>query len=144
MKMQNRLLSNILINKRFQLSILGWFIFLSLLMVGCFYLSNWFFFKVMEQEALAAGLDGQHVFFKFLADQKSLMNKIFAVTSVISTIIIILGGLILSHKVAGPLTQLTQHLRKHPLKSMVPVKFRKGDYFPEIEEAFNNSIEASK
>lgn len=130
----------LLINRPFQLSILGWFGLLFLVVVACYYFSNLYFFNVLADEAKSAGLDPDHIYFQYLASQKTLMNQVFLITSVVSFTLIILGGLFLSNKVAGPLYRLTQHLRQQDRKDANPVKFRKGDYFPELEEAFNHFI----
>ncbi|MBP9682840.1 MAG: hypothetical protein KBD76_15675 [Bacteriovorax sp.] len=93
----------ILINKSFQLSIMGWFALLSIALVTVFYISVWSFFNSFIREATAAGLPPEHVFFTFMAEQQSVMNKTFILASLVSTFIIFVGGLFLSHKVAGPL-----------------------------------------
>lgn len=133
----------ILINKPFQLSIIGWFALLSLVLIAVFYLSTWYFFYNFSREAMAAGLPPGHVFFKFLGEQQSFMNRIFILSSVGFFIILIAGGLIISHKIAGPLYRLTQHLNANSKNSVSNVKFRKGDYFLEIQEAFNEFIKRS-
>lgn len=126
-----------LINKSFQLSILGWFAFLSLILIGIFYFSIWYFFKEFANEAIEAGLPPGHVFFKFLDSQRTYMNYVFLLSSVVSCIVILFGGLFLSNKVAGPLYRMTQHLKTNSKKNVVNLKFRKGDYFLELQDAFN-------
>ena len=131
----------ILINKAFQYSILGWFSLLSVLLITIFYTSLWYFFNNLKNEAISVGLPTDHIFFTFISEQKSNMDNVFILTSLLAMFLILIGGLIISHKVAGPLYRLTNHLKKHNRNNIVPVKFRKGDYFPEIEEAFNQFLE---
>ena len=69
------------------------------------------------------------------------MDNVFINTSIFALFLILIGGLMISHKVAGPLYRLTQHLNNHDRSNIVPVKFRTGDYFPEIEKAFNDFLE---
>ena len=46
-----------------------------------------------------------------------------------------------SHKVAGPLYKLNLYLRKIANNERVDrVKFRKGDYFPELADSFNDAV----
>ena len=130
----------ILINKPFQYSILGYFSCLSLILISIFYSTIWYFFSNLRKEAASVGLPPDHVFFTFIDQQKSNIDKVFIISSVVALIVILLGGLILSHKVAGPLYRLTQHLKGHSKANITPVKFRKGDYFPEIEDAFNEFL----
>ena len=98
------------------------------------------FFKTLTNEAQAAGLSPDHVFYTYLEEQKINMNQIFIITSIVTFVTIIAGGLFLSHKVAGPLYRLTEHLKNSNFQEIKPVQFRKGDYFPEVEEAFNEFI----
>ena len=47
-----------------------------------------------------------------------------------------------SHKVAGPLYKLNQYLLKIANDEHVDeIRFRKGDYFPELADSFNNAVE---
>lgn len=130
----------LLINRQFQLSILSWFILLSFFVLGIIYSANYYFFHLFIQDAMSAGIPADHMFFKFINEQKMTMNRLFLGISVFIFIVLSVGGLILSHKVAGPLYRLTQYLKQNSPKSAIPLKFRKGDYFPEIEEAFNEFI----
>lgn len=129
-----------LINKPFQYSILGWFSCLSLILVAIFYSAIWYFFHNLRMEAVSVGLPPDHVFFTFINEQKMVIDKIFIVSSIVALLVILVGGLVLSHKVAGPLYRLTRHLNEHTKSDITPVKFRNGDYFPEIEDAFNNFL----
>ncbi len=138
-KINNR--KTILINKPFQLSILAWFSLLGLLIALIFYSANLYFFKSMHDEAVLAGLAADNVFFQYLEAQKVFMNKVFFISTFISSLVIIWGGLYLSHRVAGPLLRLTAHLKTFSFADMKPLKFRKGDYFPEIQDAYNEFIQ---
>ena len=47
-----------------------------------------------------------------------------------------------SHKIAGPLYNLNRQLKKvKEMDSLETIKFRKGDYFKEIEESYNEAVE---
>ncbi len=131
----------LLINRKFQLSIIGWFALLAAILISIYYFSMYYFFSHITQQATAAGLAPDHVFFTYLGQQQELMSKIFLLSSVVAVVVIFIGGLYLSQKVAGPLYRFTNHLRAHSKANVTPVRFRKGDYFPEIEEEFNKYIE---
>lgn len=132
---------NILINKNFQISIITKFAILSFCIIGVYFLSVSYFFSEMNLQAQNAGLPTDHVFFQFIEQQKSLMHKIFILSSIAALFLIIGGGLWLSHQVAGPLYRLITHLKTHKNASEVPpLTFRKGDYFPELQDAFNDFI----
>lgn len=128
----------ILINRKFQLSVIGWFSLVSLITTVIYFVAMNLFFTRMASEGLDAGLLPDHVFFRYLEEQQALMTRIFLIGAAASVLVILLGGLWLSHRVAGPIHRLVSHMRAGP--SDVPLKFRKDDYFPEIEEAFNEFI----
>ena len=130
----------ILINRNFQLSLLFKISLMGVLIEGIFYSANFYFFKKMEDQAIQAGLNPDNIFFQYLDTQKVLMNKVFLISTILTIVVIVWGGLYLSHKVAGPLYRLTQHMKNFNINNIEPVKFRKGDYFPEIEETFNEFI----
>ncbi len=127
----------LLINPRFQLSMIGWFLGLSIILILVFYTTNWFFFYNFKQKASLAGLPPEHVLYQFLDLQKIHMNKIFAIASAVTLMILFLGGLWISHRIAGPLDRLTKHLNKSSQDDVGPVDFRNGDYFIEVKDAFN-------
>ena len=130
----------ILINRNFQLSLLFKISLMGVLIEGIFYSANFYFFKKMEDQAIQAGLNPDNIFFQYLDTQKVLMNKVFLISTILTIVVIVWGGLYLSHKVAGPLYRLTQHMKNFNINNIEPVKFRQGDYFPEIEETFNEFI----
>lgn len=132
-----------LINKPFQLSILGWFSVMAVLLVLTFYSTIWYFFYNFKKEAVAAGLPPGHVFFAFLNEQKVAIDHVFIFSSGVAFILLAVGGIFLSHKVAGPLHQLTEHLKNHNKENIPPLQFRKGDYFVEVQDAFNDFIKKS-
>lgn len=130
----------LLINKPFQLSVIAWFAFVSVLVSVTYFLSMMIFFQDLSNDAVQSGLTREHVFFKYLEMQQKQMFMIFGISTAISVFLIFAGGIWLSHRVAGPLYRLTAHLNKSSKDSVTPLKFRKGDYFPEVQDAFNDFI----
>src|SRR5688572_14221796 len=90
----------LLINRRFQLSLLSWFFVLAIGLIALFYSANWFFFHNLTMLAQKADLPANHVFFQFIEGQKAMMNKLYIITSCLSFLTITVGGLALSHKIA--------------------------------------------
>jgi hypothetical protein len=130
----------LLINKKFQYSVIAWFFFFSLILITIFYGSIWYFFNQLTAEAVSIGLPPDHVFFLFVDDQKSIMNKIFLFSCFFSFVTISFGGLYISNKVAGPIYRFTRHLKTNSIQNAKALKFRNGDYFIELQEAFNEFI----
>jgi nitrogen fixation/metabolism regulation signal transduction histidine kinase len=73
------------------------------------------------------------------------MEIVFIVTAIIVAIFIIAYGVFLSHRVAGPLYRMNRYLEENTGKvNPGELRFRKGDYFPELAENFNNYIKYIK
>lgn len=130
----------LLINKPFQYSLMRWYLFFSLILITIFYGSILYFFNNLTAEGVSVGLQPDHVFFHFISEQKKAMDKIFIFSCLFSFTVIWIGGLFISNKVAGPVYRLTQYMMKNSTSDSSPIKFRKGDYFIELQDAFNDFI----
>ncbi len=130
-----------LINPRFQLRMLAYAVGMAVLVVGGIYAAHFLFFHRFIQLGLTLGLPDDHVFFGFLRQQQRTMNYFFAGISILTLAVLLVGGLLLSHRIAGPLYRLRRHLEQisegEPVRE---VKFRTHDYFQELAEAFNRII----
>jgi methyl-accepting chemotaxis protein len=136
---------NYLINPKFQWSMVGIFIGISLIINIIYFISMSYSFN--EFQAIGRELklppDGQ--FFKFINHQEGQFTKVFLWTSGISSVILVIFGVLLSHKIAGPIYRISEDL-----KSMIKdgklktVQFRKGDFFIEMTEIFNSFISSIK
>jgi hypothetical protein len=131
----------ILINPRFQLTILSYFLALSFITIAIFYCSVMYFFEQFKLKGMAAGLTSDHIFFQFLSEQELTMSYIFIFTTVVTLMILAVAGLIISHKVAGPVFRFSREVDKMMAKDEVyPLKFRDRDFFPELSCSFNNFL----
>jgi hypothetical protein len=130
-----------LINPRFQLFFLGFMVVVAALVLGVIYGANAYFFWKFQRYGEAMHLSSDHMFFSFLNQQRTLMNQVFAVTAVVISAMAGILGLVISHRIAGPLYRLTKHLKEAAMTGTYrPVKFREGDFFPEVAEAYNAQI----
>ncbi|HXH73432.1 MAG TPA: hypothetical protein VNJ08_00600 [Bacteriovoracaceae bacterium] len=130
------------INPKFQFSVIANFLALSLITISSFYAANFWFFYKFTQLGKNMGLPADHVFFQFIQTQKDQMNWIFIGVSILVSGILFMGGVLLSHKVAGPIYRLCQHLKAIETGGEVkPITFRKGDYFLEIVDHLNPILE---
>ena len=126
-----------LINPKFQLS----FVFMCLLpatvtIVTFFSFIQYYFFKLfMEGKELGLPLD--HPYFMLLSDQRILLAKIFVFFMILVTILYLVWGIWISHKIAGPIYRLEKYLKSLTDIPESDLKFREGDYFLEIPESFN-------
>ena len=135
----------LLINRPFQVSFLKHVLLLAVLVLGIFYTALHFLFYSFRKQGLDMGLDENHVFFRFIDKQQFTMDMIFGITMVITVIVIVAYGLLLSNRVAGPLHRLKIYLEQYKdSNENKELKFREGDYFSEIADALNDALRKKK
>lgn len=135
----------LLINPRFQLTCLGFSASLALLSLSIVFFANAYFFWKFKGLGATSGLSQDHVFFRFLQEQQSQMNGIFLATAVLVFGVLLLGGLLLSHRVAGPLYHLEQHCRRLAQGERAgELRFREKDFFQEIPPVFNAAVASTR
>lgn len=131
----------LLISPRFQLAFLGWSMLMLFAVIGVFYGGAHVFFQGFRELGTAAGLPADHVIFQFLAAQQSQLNQVFFWTSLLSASILTVGSLWFSHRVAGPVYRLREHLDAMAEgRTFEDVRFRKRDFFPELAQACNRQF----
>lgn len=131
-----------LINPDFQISFIKYTLALLILIVGVFYSAISVLFWTFAEKGRKLGLQPGHVFFSFLREQRDTMDLIFAVTAVVTSIIIITYGLFLSNRVAGPIHRLKLFLKDYKTQETPkPVKFREKDYFGDLADSVNDALD---
>jgi hypothetical protein len=130
-----------LVNPKFQLKVIFLCSVLVMLVLTAFAVSNWYFFQQLTDLAKSSGLPPKHIFYEFIDGQKNIMLKLYIWASFFSLIIIYFAGIYFSNKVSGPLYRMTEHLKKSSLSKVEPLSFRKGDFFQELKDAFNDFIQ---
>jgi sensor histidine kinase YesM len=131
-----------LINKPFQLAFVFRVQALTVIIIASIFASNLIFFHNLRNRGLDAGLDETHMFFRFVAQQQESMTWLFAGVTAVVLVVMFVGGVLLSHRVAGPLHRLNTHMREVAAgKHARHVRFRKGDYFLELAEAYNQQLD---
>jgi hypothetical protein len=144
MESTQRKKSSILINPKFQWTLIGYAALVAtLIFVSVYGLFN-YGFNEFVQIGHQAGLTDDHVYFQFIKMQEAtFLRVILAIAFFVGTILIV-GGLVVSHKIAGPLYRLKKELFKMANKtdpSLHKIKFRDGDFFPEVADAFNQLVD---
>ncbi len=127
-----RQLKNLLINPRFQLKLLSYFVVLFFVTTACLYSTTFLFFFRMKDKAMKVGIPEGHVFYDFLQTQKYDLDTLF-ISLVVFNFLLLLGvGFIISHRIAGPI-----HKLKNQLSTISPesdeFKLRENDFFHELE-----------
>ena len=86
-----------------------------------------------------AGLNEDHVFFKFIGEQKSKILIYTLVAFGVSLVLGIILNLMISHKIAGPIVRLRNFFSKPDnYKEIQYLNFRQGDFFIELPELIRN------
>lgn len=69
------------------------------------------------------------------------MNYVFLGVGLANVLVLVLGGIVLSHRVAGPLYRLNVHMKEIAEgKTQGKVKFRNKDFFLELADSFNEQL----
>lgn len=135
---------SILINPKFQWTLIGYAALIAALIFISVYGLFSFGFHEFVQIGHQAGLPEDHVYFQFIKMQEStFLRVILAIAFFVGTILTV-GGLVVSHKIAGPLYRLQKELQgmaAKPEPSLHKIIFRDGDFFPEVPKAFNELVD---
>ena len=129
----------------FQLNVLRHLLFLIVIIAGIFYGATALFIQHWIDKGVEAGLTEDNIFFSFMSQLSSSLFFVFIVTAVLVGLVVIVLGLLLSHKVAGPIYNLKRYLesvKENGWKE--PLQFRKGDHFQEIAQTMNELYRQQK
>jgi hypothetical protein len=134
--------TNYLINSRMQLAIVLYFLTIGIAVaVGSYFLLSRGFQGYIDQ--ISAGLPGisKENFPEVLGDLRSSLMKDFLVSSISGLVGVLLGGILISHRIAGPLYRLETAMKSY-LKSgdRSEVHLRKHDYGSELAALYNQVI----
>ena len=124
------------------MTIVGIFIGISLVINLIYFFSMNISFEEFFTLGKQLGLPQESQFFRFINHQKDKFTNIFLVTSVLSSVVLVIFGILLSHKIAGPVYRMTEDLKEMiKSKTTKEIHFRKGDFFIELTETFNKFLD---
>ena len=130
-----------IIDKRFQFHFVIYCLFISLIMAGLFGLVLYFSHNNM---ALLSKLVQNGEFdsaTSLMLWNKKMILITFVVVFFINLMAYFLGGIIFSHKVAGPIYKAKLTIDKLTSgEDVSAIQFRKDDYFKDLEQALNGLI----
>ena len=89
------------------------------------------------------GIPKQHVFFTFLEGQKLELDLLFIALALVNLVLLLGTGFVVSHRIAGPLYKLKNHLGQMNQESE-NFKLRKTDFFQELEPVVDELREKMK
>ncbi len=95
-----------LINPPFQKRFIAYTAGIGLGVIGIFYVANTYFFWRLYEQGKRIGLQPGHPFFNFVDGQRFVMDMIFLITSAVVLSVVLLYGLRMSNRIAGPIYHL--------------------------------------
>lgn len=142
MSSESRQRKSYLIMPSFQWKMVAYALGLSALLMFVLYGANLYFINGLREEGLAAGLGEEHPFFLFLAEQSRFLDLIFIVVAIVVNLLVVLGGLWISNRIAGPIFRVETSLRQlSEGERVTPISFRKHDFFPDLVALINRLAE---
>ena len=136
---QKRKVAGFIINPKFQFSLLIFFLVLYFLVIGVFYIAFGVCFEGLLSISPEMGHQGQKVLSGAISDQQDKFNQIFIYASLFTFFLITFAWIFISHRIAGPIFRMEKFLNHHKEKEhYTELKFRKGDFFLELADQFND------
>jgi hypothetical protein len=129
-----------LVEPKFQMSFLGFSLVVAVMVSGIFYIGYHYSFSTLFQTSEMLHNTTPEMA-ELLKEQMELMGKLFWLALSTSFLGIMILGLQMSNRVAGPIVRLRKHLAEYNEKGVYrPVEFRKNDFFIELAEDINKAI----
>lgn len=131
----------VFVNPVFQSRVILFGITISMGTLLVIYIAQQYFFYKNLQMLTEAGIPVGHPVYSFVNSQSGYMNFVFLIVSVIALLLSCAVGAVLSHRVAGPLHRLKNHLLETAQgRAPKPIQFRENDYFQELANAYNEEL----
>jgi hypothetical protein len=147
MDSKSRKKSSLLINPKFQWTLISYAAGVATLLLCTVYGFITYGFQQFIEIGTQLGLPKDHVYFQFIRMQEGTFNEVVLAIALVVGVVLIAGGIVVSHKIAGPVYRMQKELnlmsRENPVE-LKEIHFRKGDFFPELAEAFNALVRSSR
>jgi sensor histidine kinase YesM len=133
--------TRLLINPKFQYSFMRYFVGIAAATLGVFYTAKVLFFNHVHTYLRSLGFSDNHVLYDFLTRQSHIMDALFAGAAAVEIAFLAWMALRISNRIAGPLYRLRKEmLRTAQGGALTHLKFRDGDYFEELADAYNEQM----
>ena len=140
---QDRYLKNYILDAHFQGKLISYFVGLFMITSASLYSVSYLFFWKMKDKALKVGIPDGHVFYRFIDGQKADLDLLFVALVIFNLILLVGAGIVISHRIAGPIYRFNQYLKTLGPDS-TNLKLRKSDFFKELESTINTLKEKMK
>lgn len=134
-----RQLNSFLINPAFQGKFLAIFAFFGLFQALVNYYVIYWSFKQILESVTSSGEAVSQTIVDLVVMQEFYVMTFIGAAFLISFLVFIFVGVRFTHKAAGALYRMKQEFEKmQEAKTLHTIKLREGDYFREVEDAFNS------
>ncbi len=131
----------LLINPKFQGRMIAYGLVASVLILAAFLFANYLLFDQVQEIGNSLGIASANVFTQSLDMVFTWYNYMIISVGLIVVAVLMVMMLVITHRIAGPIYKLLMYLEKiQNGEQSYPVKFREGDFFPELAEAINLTI----
>ncbi len=132
----HRKVTGLVVDSKFQFKMLGYFAGLFCLSTLSSYVTTFLFYWNFKSKALKVGIPAEHAFFKFLNNQKEDMDLLFMGLTALNFMLLVVVGLIVSHRIAGPVNKVKNYIQTMDHESE-HFKLRSNDFFQDLEPVVN-------
>ncbi|MBT4761198.1 MAG: hypothetical protein HOO06_05810 [Bdellovibrionaceae bacterium] len=130
-----------IVNPQLQFMLLTYMFFFAVSITVIMLVAHFLSYETTIAEIREFGFDENGVFFNFLDGQYDRLRNITLVALFISSAVLYTGGIVLSHRIAGPMVRFKSELNKlGETGEFRELKFREKDYFSEVAVAFNDAM----
>lgn len=131
-----------LLDKNFQLTVIGYFLIVAFVTAAIQFALVQLVFSDFMAEGTKLGLASDHAYFSFISMQRTEFIKYVVISTSILTVILSVMGLMLSHRIVGPIYKMRKYMKKEANSQLrPPLEFRKRDFFIELAQDFNEYSE---
>ena len=143
--MQKRKIINYLVYPKFQFTlVIANIVILTFILVLIYFSANDAFNQLVDI-GKKISFSANHPYFEFVEKSRNMMNLKLRWAFGIAIFLTAVSSIFISHKMVGPIKKLKDHLfafsQNH---SIGELKFRKGDFFNDLPEIVNKSLEKAK
>lgn len=142
MNPRERNLVNIIIDKPFQFKLLSYCLGFFTISTISLYSTTFLFYWNLKNKGIQVGIPEDHIFYRFLLEQKQNLDMLFIGLAVFNLTLLVIGVLIVSHRIAGPVNKVRAFLKSPHADENYTL--RKGDFFQDLPRLINQTKNQDK
>ena len=134
---------NYLIDPSFQLKLIASVLVPFFVALGFIYFKIGQTISVLKKTVVTLGFNDNPRMLELIGMNELTLKSYLGYAAGISSLIMILSVVLISHKMAGPIYRLKQYLKQsnqNDSSAIEPISFREGDYLKDIEEDLNQYV----